>query len=61
MPEYRTINECVDLIRTKDKDTSITAYFIRNLCKSGRVISFSSGSKLLVNYTDLENLLNKGE
>lgn len=33
MPRYRTIQQCFEEIKRIDKDTVISSWMIRNLCK----------------------------
>lgn len=49
IPRYRTIGECVAEIKKIDRDTAVTAYYIRTLCRDGEILHFMNGSKSLVN------------
>ena len=50
----RTIQQCLNEIKSLDPCTAITENFIRTLCKNNQVKHFKSGTKYLVN---LDNLL----
>lgn len=50
----RTIQQCLNEIKSLDPCTAVTENFIRTLCKNNQVKHFKSGSKYLVN---LDNLL----
>ena len=57
VPRYRTIDGCVEDIKESDPKSAISKYFIRKLCKSGKVQCQVAGNKLLVNWDSLiENL-----
>lgn len=45
----RTIQQCLNEIKSLDPCTAVTENFIRTLCKSNQVKHFKSGSKYLVN------------
>ena len=53
--KFRTIKECYDYIKSIDKDTAITLYFIRTLCRQEKIDFIWSGKKILI---DLYSLLN---
>ena len=53
LKRIRTIQQCLEEIKKLDPTTAITEWFIRQLCKQGKVNHFMSGSKVLVNYDDL--------
>lgn len=48
VPRYRTIKDCLIEIKQLDKDSCITEFFIRNLCKQNKVKCYLSGKKSLV-------------
>ena len=50
----RTIQQCLNEIKSLDPCTAVTENFIRTLCKNNQIKHFKSGSKYLVN---LDNLL----
>ncbi len=50
----RTIPQCLQEIKSIDKDSAVTENFIRNLCKENKILYHKSNSKYLVN---LDNLL----
>lgn len=58
---YRTINATIKELKEIDPNTCISTYFIRCLCSSKKVISLTAGNKVLVNFDDLLNYLQKGE
>ena len=53
----RTIRESLELLKTMDKDTAITCNFIRRLCLSKKINSFTLGKKILLNYDELLKFL----
>ena len=58
---YRTINATIKELKEIDPNTCISTYFIRCLCNSKKVLSLTAGTKVLVNFDDLLNYLQKGE
>lgn len=58
---YRTINATIKELKEIDPNTCLSFYFIRCLCSSKKVISLTAGNKVLVNFDDLLNYLQKGE
>lgn len=58
LPRYRTVRECFDQIKRLDEQTVISEYFIRQLCKHGKVKCFYSGNKMYVNLDSLFDYLN---
>lgn len=54
---YRTISETLDIIKSLDKNTSITLYYLRTLCKSGQIQVLSAGGKILINLKSLGEYL----
>ena len=58
LPRYRTIKECVQVIKEIDGNTAITEYYIRRLCRSGKIKYSLSGNKSLVNLDNLLDYLN---
>lgn len=58
---YRTINATIKELKEIDPDTCLSTYFIRYLCSSKKVLSLTAGNKVLVNFDDLLNYLQKGE
>ena len=58
---YRTINATIKELKEIDPDTCLSTYFIRCLCSSKKVLSLTAGNKILVNFDDLLNYLQKGE
>ena len=57
-PKIRTIQQCLNEIKTIDPNTAVTENFIRTLCKTSQVKHFKSGTKYLVNLDDLLSYLN---
>jgi hypothetical protein len=53
----RTIRESLSLIKETDEKTAITYNFIRRLCLSGKINSFTLGKKILLNYDELLDYL----
>lgn len=58
--KIRTIQQCIDTIKISDPDTAITEWYIRQLCKDGKIVAHSSGNKFLVNLDSLLVYLNRG-
>ena len=58
VPQYRTINECLSLIRERDSNSAITYYTIKSLIKQGILHPLYSGSKALIDYVELKAVLN---
>ena len=54
---YRTISETLDIIKSLDKNTSITLYYLRTLCKSGQIQVLNAGDKILINLNSLGEFL----
>ena len=54
----RTIRQCVLELKQLDPDTAVSEWFIRCLCKDGKVKHFMTGTKVLVNFDDLIQYLN---
>lgn len=54
---YRTISETLDIIKSLDKNTSITLYYLRTLCKSGQIQVLNAGGKILINLNSLGEFL----
>ena len=61
MTRMRTVHECLHLIRDSDPDTDLTEYCIRRLAKEGRIGSIRTGSKILINFDSLIQLLSEGD
>ena len=61
IPKLRTIRQSYQEIKKLDSDSTVTEYFIRSLCKSGKVQHFMSGNKILVNFDDLIRYLNSDD
>ena len=62
----RSISESLKLIKKDDADTAVTIYLIRQLAKTGKIKSITSGKKYLINMQSLKEYLglipsNKGE
>ena len=51
----RTIKAALEEIRELDSGTQLTEWGIRNLCKSNRIVFFTSGKKILVSMQSLLN------
>lgn len=49
----RTIKQCFEYIKSKDKESAVTIYFIRTLCSQGRVNFTTAGKKILINLDSL--------
>lgn len=58
MARMRTLTEAMNYIRTQDPETCITLYALRRMVKTGKIPSFKSGAKYLINIDTLENYLN---
>jgi len=57
IPRMRTIEEAHSHILSKDKDSKISRYFLREICKQGKVHNIRLGNKILLNIDDLEEIL----
>lgn len=57
IPRMRTIEEAYTYILNKDKESKITKYFLREMCKQGKVHCIRLGNKILLNIDDLEDKL----
>jgi hypothetical protein len=53
----RTINEIVGLVKAEDCETSVTANFIRRLCKTSAIPFVRAGNRLLVDFDAFLNYL----
>lgn len=53
IPRMRTVKQCIAYIKAADPETAITEFCIRQLVKSGAVISYGAGSKRLVSLDSL--------
>ena len=59
---FRTIKQCVQEIKTIDPDTALSEWYIRALCKNGKIQYLANGTKSLVNLDSLIQFLdNMGE
>lgn len=56
----RTVRQCISIIKKCDPNTAISEWYIRQLCKGGKIAAYSSGNKLLVNLDSLLAYLNRG-
>ncbi len=54
---YRTIEQAYDFLHEKDKQSAITKYYLRMLCKKGEILVLNIGSKFLINMTSLLDYL----
>lgn len=57
IPRMRTIEEAHAYILNKDKESKISKYFLRQVCKQGKVHCIRLGNKILLNIDDLEEKL----
>lgn len=57
LPRMRGINEAIEEIKAEDKNSAITAHFLRNLIKSNTIPHVRAGAKYLVNMDILEQYL----
>ena len=55
----RSIKEAYNEIKSEDKNTSISEYLIREMCKKSIIKSFKSGNKTLLNYDELIEKINE--
>lgn len=60
IPMFRTIKECLALIKQEDPESSVTYYTIKGLIKQGILHPVFSGNKALINYVELSAVL-RGE
>ncbi len=58
IPKIRTVAECKKELLKLDEGTSISEWYIRQLCEQNLVKHFMSGNKLHVNFDDLVRFLN---
>ena len=58
--KLRTVQQCLIEIKSVDKDSAISEWFIRSLCKSNKINYIANGTKILVNLNSLINYLNNG-
>ena len=54
----RCVKDCVEYIKSLDKDTAITEWYIRTLCKNNIILNRVSGKKLYVNLDHLIAYIN---
>ena len=54
----KTVKSACQAIRELDGGTAISEWFIRCLCKDGKVQCFFTGKKILLNYDHLLEVLN---
>ena len=59
LARMRTINECLNEIRSSDPNSSLTYNFLRRLCEAGAVKHIKHGKKYFVNMDDLFLYLSK--
>lgn len=57
----RTIKQCFDHIKSIDKESAVTIYFLRSLCSQGRVKYTTAGKKILINLDSLLNVLGSNQ
>lgn len=57
IPRMRTIPECATMLKELDPDTAITLTALRNKVKRGEIPAVSVGSKRLINFDLLLELL----
>lgn len=53
MPEWKTIKGCMEELRSLDKNTAVSEWFVRQLCKSGKINCIINSSKILVDFNSL--------
>lgn len=57
LPRYRNIKQCLIEIKKLDKESAVTEWFIRQLCKDNKIAYHASGNKALVNLDSLLTFL----
>ena len=57
LARMRSIYEALDLIQQNDPNTALTYNSIKKLCLDGKIIYFTSGKKIILNYDDLIALI----
>ena len=57
IPRMRTIPECATMLKELDPDTAITLTALRNKVKRGEIPAVSVGSKRLINFDLLLEIL----
>lgn len=58
IPRYRSVQQCFEYIKELDGESLVTRYFIRALCREGKIPHFANGKKLLVSLDGLIAYLN---
>ncbi len=54
---YRTLSQALEIIKKSDRNSAITAYYLRCLAKSGKIKVLNTGNKVLINMKSLEDFL----
>lgn len=57
MSRIRSIHDAHVLIKEEDKDSAVTEYFIRKLVTEGKIPSFKTGNKHLLDVDVLKEFL----
>lgn len=57
IPRMRTIPECVSMLKELDPETALTVTALRNMVKRGEVPAVPVGSKRLINFDMLLEML----
>lgn len=57
MIQLRTIKQSYDFVKSQDKESAVTLYFIRTLCRQNKIEFKKAGSKILVNLGSLLSYL----
>ncbi len=49
----RSIPQCIQMLKQLDPECQVSEWFVRVLCKSNEVLSYNTGTKILVDYDNL--------
>ncbi len=57
MPRMRTIQQTIQYLRTKDPDTAVTEWWLRNILRAGKIRHHRAGCKFLVDLDAIDIFL----
>jgi excisionase family DNA binding protein len=57
MIKLRTLKECYEYIKTNDRETAITPYFLRQMVIQGKIPYLKAGCKYLISLETLEKFI----
>lgn len=61
LPRMRSIYQALDMIREEDPDTQVSYHMVRKLCLENKIRCFKSGSKIILNFDDLVEIMTTGK